>query len=53
MFMKQVQMPKISYDKNVNKRKNRHTPVKLESKKQGKKVIFRREGSGWEDPIKL
>ena len=32
--------------KNVNKRKHRLTPVKLESKKQDKKVVARLEGSG-------
>ena len=53
MFMKQVQMSKISHIKNVNKRKNRLTPVKLEKKKQGKKVITRQEGLGWEVPIEL
>ena len=32
-------------------KKNHPTPVKLESKKQAKKVIAEREGFGWEVPI--
>ena len=39
------QMLKNSDVKNVNKSKNRLTPVKLESKKQDKKVLASREGS--------
>ena len=42
------QKSKISHVKNVNKRKNHCSPVKLESKKQGKKTSAEREGSGWE-----
>ena len=45
------EMLRISDVKNVNKRKNRLTPVKLESKKQDKKVLASREGSGWEVSI--
>ena len=37
--------------KNVNKRKNPLTPVKLDSKKQDKETLARREGSGWEVSI--
>ena len=44
---KQVQKLKISDVKNVNKRKNRLTPVKLESKKEDKKKIAPRMRSGW------
>ena len=43
-------MLKISDVKNVNKRKNRLTPVKLESKKQDKKLLASRVGSGWDVP---
>ena len=32
-------------------RKNRLTPVKLESEKQVKKVVAERDGLGWEVPI--
>ena len=48
---KQVEKSKILHVKNVNKRKNRLTPVKLESKKQDKKVVAERERLGWEVPI--
>ena len=41
----------ISHEKNANKRKNPLTPVKLESKKQDKKVLAMQEGSGWEVSI--
>ena len=44
-------MSKNSDVKNVNKRKNRLILVKLESKKQDKKVIARREGLGREVSI--
>ena len=37
--------------KNVNKSKNRLTPVKLYRKKHDKKVMALREISGWDDPI--
>ena len=40
------QILKISHHKNVNKRKNRLTPVKLESERLGKKIIALREGLG-------
>ena len=36
--------------KNVNKSKNRLTPLKLESKKQFKKVVAEQEGSGRKFP---
>ena len=36
--------------KNINKRKNRLTPVKLGSKKQHKKFLASREGSGGKSP---
>ena len=39
------QMLRILEVKNVNKSKDRLTPVKLESKKQDKKVLVSREGS--------
>ena len=39
------QIFKISRVKNVNKRKNRLTPVRLESEKQDKKVLASWEGS--------
>ena len=39
---------RISEVKNVNKRKNRLTPAKLESRKQDKKVLASRVGLGWE-----
>ena len=39
------------FPKNVNNHENRYSPVKLESKKQAKKVITEREGLGWEVPI--
>ena len=42
------QLLRISDVKDVNKRKNCLTPVKLESKKQDKKVLASREGLGWE-----
>ena len=48
---KQIQLSKISDHKNVNKRKNRLTPAKLESKKQDKKNNRPGEGSGWEAAI--
>ena len=44
------QIFKIFHVKNVNKRKNRLTPVKLESKKQHKKVLASREGSNGKCP---
>ena len=44
------QIFKISHVKNVNKRKNRLTPLKLERKKQDKKVLASREGSGGKFP---
>ena len=40
------QMLKISVHKNVNKSKNHCSPVKLESKKQDKKIMDSREGTG-------
>ena len=45
-----VQKLRISHVKNVNKRKNRLPPVKLESKKQDKKVMAEREGLGGKFP---
>ena len=42
-----LRIPKV---KNVDKRKNRLTPVKLESKKQDKKVLASRVGPGWDVP---
>ena len=47
---KQLRKSKISHVKNVNKRKYRLTPVKLESKKQDKKVTAKREGLGGKFP---
>ena len=44
------QMLRISDVKNVNKRKNRLAPVKLESKKQHKKVLPSQAGSGGNSP---
>ena len=40
----------ISDVKNVNKIKNRLTPVKLESKKEDKKAMAKREGQGGKLP---
>ena len=48
---KSVQMLRISDHKNVKKKKNHLTPLKLYSKKQDEKVIALREGSGRVDPI--
>ena len=42
---------KILHVKNANKSKNRLTSVKLESKKQEKKVVSQRGGQGWKGPI--
>ena len=47
------QKSKISNQKNVNKSKNRLTPTKLESKKQDKKVLASREGSGGQFPTNV
>ena len=44
-------MLKNPYVKNVNKRKNSLSPVKLESKNKDKKKLALREGSGWDAPI--
>ena len=44
------QIFEISHVKNVNKRKNRLAPVKLKSKKQDKKVMDSRKGSGGKSP---
>ena len=43
-------MLRISHVKNVNKMKNRLTPIKLESKKQDKNVFASREGSSGKSP---
>ena len=45
------QIFKIFHVKNVNKRENRLTPVKLESRKQDKKVLASREGSSRKFPL--
>ena len=50
---KEVQNSNISHVKNMNKKKNRLTPVKIISKKQAKKVVDEREGLGWEVPTEL
>ena len=42
---------KIPHHKNINKRKNRLTPVKLESKKQDKKVLASRERTSTDPSI--
>ena len=39
--------------KNVNKSKNRFTPAKLESKKQDKKPLTPRKGSGGASPSNI
>ena len=48
---KKVQKSKIPHVKSVNNQKYRLTPVKLESKKQAKKVIAEREEKGWDVPF--
>ena len=45
---KNVQKMKNSHVKNVNNHKNHYSPVKIESKKQAKKVIAERKEFGWE-----
>ena len=41
----------FAYQECKQKKKNRFTPVKLESKKQGEKVVTEVEGLRWKVPI--